>query len=377
VQVPGWDGLYLSMEPESPGYIEKHYTPLARVTDLDSTQTFIERFPVENPATVWLSSGADGTSPATAAEWFSMSDQMNSVDIMMVVPCESGMPDDAQKFWRDWANVTRNESPSYYAFTEYWAQNLVPGLRNWVSDNFLSDTGWNLVQTPYGWRYWPDPLDPSAYNSRLIPTHGAVAGAYMAQIYNGNAHRALAENEFSLKGFVNGPLKIYEDEDGIELDNETEFDTRDQLAAVGINLVRRWLGAVKVRNWIFPSNDSRYEYVHYWTNLRVINGYLKLNFQWPENSPDKAKTDFEIEDGIRRLLNKMWQGNLFPFVVAAKKGDGAGAFRDAIDGVPVGLDDVTEIIIESPGPGQKIVHIEVMPYGLNELVRFITHNVFV
>lgn len=317
---------YLSLEPDHPTdyAITKLQThPLFRGEDMASAANYVERFPAESLS--YLENGSDGTPPATVSDWANLQSRFAQVRLFIVTNTDS-QDADVHSSWRDWA-MTRDDHPQYFGALPFVGENWQ--MLEDYAEPLLRPDGWNQISAFYGYRYWPDPTDASPYKARRISVHSAVLGAWMHNIYHGDAHLSLAEVQYSLIGFVPGGEDLPEDGDAIETSMNGSATIRERLYDVGINMVRRYRGAVRVRNFRSMAQEAVYRDLHIHAISQILKFTSEDDLQDRENVPLKRK---ELKRIIERLglqmLKPMHEGQFPPYVVTAEVGPGNGAFVD-------------------------------------------------
>lgn len=319
---------FLSMEPDHPtDYVVTKFAthPLFRAIDAGAAATLMDLFPAATATTAYLTSGADGTAPSTVSDWTSLQTRFDQVRLFAVINTDSSSRD-VHRAFKDWCE-TRDDFPQYFGAVPFVGSDWQ--LAEDFADPLLVPDGWNQLSLFYGYRFWPDPVDEGPFKARRISVHGAVMGAWLWIIYDGNANRALAENEFGLIGFVPGGEEPAEDAGEIESSPDGSATVRERLYAKGVNLVRQYRGGVRVRNFRSMTDDERHRDLHIHAINQIIKFSAEDDLKSRENVPLKRS---ELERIRRRIglqvLKPMHEGRFFPYVVAADQRPGNGAFID-------------------------------------------------
>ena len=324
--------IWLSMESENTQYYVNNAFanhPYLQLADLASTATPAnKRYPVDVSTVTFLTSGSDGTSPTTSSDWnvYSGFDALPIRFLMNTDTTLSGVNLAGEAYC-----ATRLDTPQ-------WMYNIASGQ----SVSQLLTTGGLYQRSSQvsgiiaaSWRNVSDPAGQGAEPVKLIPTTGAIVGAWIWTALTAfGIHQAPAGDDVNLLGFVDTP--------GATEDAFTE-DERTTILAAGINLVQNLPGVgLSLRSFRTPSTGQGYT----WGTWNLMQNFVKVSavesLHSSESRPNRLQSLQEKGRAISDFGRKLYTGS-YPFGI-----DPAGAFGTFTrsDGKPSQFEDVFTVQVD-------------------------------
>ncbi len=265
-----------------------------KVSDQSSASTLIDTFPDEVSTMTLLASGADGTSPTTAAHWSRDLTKLNSLPVRFIENPET-TDVSIQKAGEIYC-ANRSDTPIWLATL---AENRDKDQLKVIGSGYQrSDDVFQVNMAE--WIGVDDDFNtaPNAPD-RIIPNVGHVAGAWIRSIATLGVHYIPAVESIVLVGInslSNSALG----------ENLSEED-RTELAEYGVNLIQFIDGSgFRIRSFFTPSTD---------TAVLFGNGILMRNFikvsaqdslQSSENTPNSFNRIREDREAIRNFYYSLW-----------------------------------------------------------------------
>ena len=317
---------WCTMEPEVTAYYAPNVHSTNRyikVTDQSSTSTLLESWPTSNGTASYLTAGAAGTSPTTAAHWSADLAAMNNLPIRMLTLCESS-DTTIQKSVETYCKG-RDDTPIAIAVlpdNQTKSQLLTLGSAYQRSDDVkqVNVADWLQITDPFN----SNPTAPY----RVIPNVGAVMGAWVQSIGINGIHYIPCVDSITLVG-IQGL-------DNSNLGNIGDQDRTD-IASYGVNIIQYIPGqGYKIRNFFTPSITTAYLFA----NGQLMQNYIKISAQNSlldsENYPNSFNRIQENASAIRSFLYRLWNvgstGNV-------PRGETFGVAIDPVTGQPTNAED--------------------------------------
>lgn len=324
--------IWLSMESENTQYYVNNAFanhPYLQLADQASAATpYDKRYPANVSTVTFLTGGSDGTSPSSTSDWdvYSGFDALPVRFLFNTDTTLSGV------------NLAGEAYSSGRLDTPQWIYNIPSGqsLSQLLTIGGLYQRSSQVSGViASSWRNVSDPIGQGSDPVKLIPTNGALVGAWIwTALTSLGIHQAPAGDDVSLLGFVDTP-------DATE-DDFTE-DQRTTILAAGINLIQNLPGVgLSLRSFRTPSTGQGYT----WATWNLMQNFVKVSatesLHSSESRPNRLQSLQEKGRAISDFGRKLFTGS-FPFGI-----DPAGAFGTFTrsDGKPSQFEDVFTVQVD-------------------------------
>lgn len=290
--------IFCTMEPEVTDFyvVNVHSTnKFQKATDLASASADNLSFPADVSTTTFLASGADGTTPTSAAHW--SRDITKFADDPIRFLCNAEDTDIAENKAGETAMKARDDQPKWIynlPSDRTKAQLIALGNQYQRSDDVLGVIAANHVEVT-------DPFATSTIApDRVIPSVGHTMGAWCRVIGLFGIHFVPAIDQIPIFGI--NAIK------GDQLLNDTD---RTDVAEAGVNVLQFVQGVgFKIANFFTPSTTTEFQF----GNGILMREFIKVSavdsLASSENTPNSIKRIREDVTAIRKFLRRLWdQGN--------------------------------------------------------------------
>jgi hypothetical protein len=316
--------IWLSMEPENTEfYIENAFAnhPWLDITDLASTNSGFNKYPVDVTTITYLTSGSDGTSPSSASDW-NLYSAFDNKDIRFLFNSDSSLKEVNEAGENYCTNRLDTPIWMYHIPKNQTKNQLITIGQGYQRSNQVQ----GLIASSY--RSVINPIGVGANPTIEIPVVGGVTGNIVYSFYAFGFHRAAAGDDMPLLGFTSSGTT--------NEDNFTE-DERTELCQAGINITQNIPGrGLLLRSFYTPSTNLGALFANY----LVMQNFIKISsvesLYKVENRPNRLSSLKIYADSIKDFGKKLYDGS-FPFGI-----DSDGAFGEFTkqDGTLSGFEDV-------------------------------------
>ena len=250
-------------------------------------------FPTDVTDVTYLTSGADGTAPTTAAHWSRDLTQLDSIPFRFICNPETSTAT-IQQAIETYCHA-REDKPKVFTVLpqdQTKAQLITLGNNHQRADDVLEV----LVAD---WIKITDPFSNSVLApKRVIPNCGFVMGTFIRTIETKGIHFIPQKDTplFSVEGLDNDNILTISDDDRTDLANKA-----------GINVIQFINGyGYVIRNFRTPSTSLEYRYF----NAIVMREYIKISgvdsLQGSENQPNTFERIKEDRDAELQFMYSLW-----------------------------------------------------------------------
>lgn len=292
---PNLGKIWCTMEPEVVDYyvqnVHKENRYLIAEDQAVTESNIQEAFPADVSTITYLATGADGTSPSTAAHWARDIAKLANDPIRMVANCETTNEtiqralETAMKARRDNPKVITN-----VASDRSKSQLIDIGHRYQRSDDVLSIlTGhWLQITDPFT----TSPIAPP----REIPNVGHVMGIWVRSIGQKGIHFVPALKDNPILGIV-----------GIVGDQFLDDADRTDIAQAGVNCIQFIQGSGFVlRNFFTASTSVEFQFA----NGIMMREFIKVSavdsLQSSENTPNSFNRIKNDKSAVEAFMYRLW-----------------------------------------------------------------------
>jgi hypothetical protein len=251
-------------------------------------------FPADVASVTYLASGADGTTPTTAAHWSLDLTDLNGLPVRMICNPET-TTDAIQKAGETYCQGRTDDNPKWIICipkNQTKAQLITIGNGWQRSDGVLGTMAADWIQI----------TDPFATSSlapkREIPNAGHVMGCILRTIGLKGIHYIPQKDTplFGVEGLANSNISTISDTD------------RTDLANAGVNVIQFVSGyGYIIRNLRTPSTAREFK----WLNSMVMRDYIKVSvinsLQPSENEPNSFDNIKDGKDAINNFGYDLWK----------------------------------------------------------------------
>jgi phage tail sheath protein FI len=287
-----------------------------------------EDFPADVATVTYLTSGADGTAPTTAAHWSRNLTKLDTIPFRFICNPESSV-EAIQKAMETYCHA-REDKPKVIPvlpIDQTKAQLITIG-NNWQRSDDV------LCALCADWIKITDPFTSSTLApKRSIPNCGHVMGTVIRTIETKGIHY-IPQKDTPLLGV-----------EGLDNDNIEDISDNDRtdLANAGINVIQYVKGrGYVIRNFRTPSTSLEFKYF----NAIVMREYIKISgvdsLQDSENQPNSFDRIKEDKDAMSQFLYSLW---LRGSTGAVRTGETFGQSQNA-DGSLTKYTDHVEVIAD-------------------------------
>lgn len=264
-----------------------------KVSDLASASTLLESFPDSNSSPVFLTGGANGTSPSVASHWDLDVAAFANDPIRMIANPETSdktiMKDLELKMG------AREDTPILIATIPIdQTKNQLETLGNEYqrSDSVFQVNVHEWVEIDDSFNSAPNAPD------RQIPNVGPVMGAWIRSIATQGIHYIPSTDQITLRG-INGIVNT-------NLGNVGDQDRTD-IAESGVNIIQFIEGSgFRIRNFYTPSTGNAERFA----NAILMRNFIKISaadsLKPSENTPNSFNRIKEDREAIRGFLLTLW-----------------------------------------------------------------------
>ncbi len=263
-----------------------------KLSDLASSSTLGDRSFASDSNPVYLTSGADGTAPTTAAHWDASLQLLNNDPIRFLINPEvtaQAINEAAETYC-----AGRTDTPIFIASVP---ENQTKAQLIVIGNNYQRSNEVDMI-IPAHWLKVTDPFATSAIApARHVPNVGHAMGAWVYTIGTHGIHYVPAVKTVPIRGIV-----------GIVGDQFLDDADRTDLAEAGINCVQNLTGVGMVfRNWFTPSTNLAYQF----GNGLLMRNYIKVSavdsLQTSENLPNSLNRIREDRMALLQLYYRLWE----------------------------------------------------------------------
>ncbi len=294
--------------------------------------------PVDISTVTYLTSGADGTAPTTAAHWTISQALFTGEDARFLANAESTL-ETVNKAGETYCK-DRDDQPKWiYNLPENQTKAQLKQLGQLYqrSDDVLGVIVAN-------WLKIPDPFSTSTVApDRTIPNVGHVMGDWIRTIETLGIHVVPAVTSVPLRGII-----------GIRGDTFKSDVDRTELAEAGINVIQDITGiGIIIKNFFTPSTTTEFQFA----NIILMREFIKVSIvdslQSSENTPNSLNRIKEDKMAVLFFMRRLWdRGNTGNVPV----GETFGQSEDT-DGVPTDFDDHIEVIADLTNNPQSRINL--------------------
>lgn len=264
-----------------------------KASDAASVSTLGDRLFTSDSDPVYLASGADGTTPTTAAHWADSLALLDNLPIRVFCNPETTVQ-------------TVNEAAEVYAkarvddtpiFIPAVAENQTKAQLITIGQNYQRSDEVHMVIAA-NWLKVEDPFASSSIAPpRVVPNVGHVMGNWIKGIGQNGVHYIPAIKSNPLRGVV-----------GIVGDQFLTDRDRTDIAEAGVNIIQDLDGiGVVVRNFFTPSTDVAYQFA----NGPLMRNFIKVSIvdslQTSENLPNSLNRIKEDRTAALQFLYRLWE----------------------------------------------------------------------
>jgi hypothetical protein len=293
--------------------------------------TAAELFPADVATVAYLESGADGTAPASAADWNAIYALLDNLPVRQIANVETSVTEYQQALETYSANRATNDNPIVAYVGEFDLSTKSEAMA--AGQGFQRSDEVDAVY-PHNWIGVPDPFAASPSSpKRAVPNAGHIMGWWIAGIATFGIHAIPARKNFPLRGVS----EVY----GYTADADTD---RTDLAEAGVNVIQNVPGkGILVRNLFTPSTDKAFRFA----NALMMRNFIKISgvdsLQDSENTPNDISGVREDRMAMLQFMNRLWSrgstGNV-------KEGETFGRY-ELDDGTLSTKADAFEVIADS------------------------------
>lgn len=287
--------IWCTMEPEVVDYYVNNVHASNQwliAADLAVTETNIqEAFPANVSTTTYLASGADGTSPTTAAHWSADITALANNPIRFLANPET--TDETIQKAMETAMQARQDNPKVLvniASNRTKAQLLDIGHRFQRSDAtlFVITANWLYIVDPFS----TSPIAPP----RAIPNVGHIMGAWVRVIGQNGVHFVPALKSNPLLGIT-----------GIVGEQLLDDQDRTDVANAGVNMIQFIQGFGNIiRNFFTASTNEAFQFA----NGLLMREFIKVSavdsLQTSENTPNSLGRIKQDRSAVLNFLYRLW-----------------------------------------------------------------------
>lgn len=286
---------WCTMEPEVTDYYVQNIFANSKwinVTDLASSSALNLSFPVDVSTVTYLTTGADGTSPTTAAHWSLDLTAFDNLPVRMIANCES-TDSTIQKAIETYCRARWDLPKVIYNIPENQtkAQLITIGNSYQRSDDVLGVIVAN----------WLKITDPFATSSiapyRSVPNVGAIMGLWIRSIGTKGIHYIPSQMDLPIFGA--------QDLSGDQILSDID---RTEVCQAGVNVIQNLTGyGMVVRSFYTPSTTKEFMFA----NGIMMREYHKVSFVdslFPtQNEPNTMPRIKESKMAMLQFFYNMWQ----------------------------------------------------------------------
>ena len=294
--------------------------------------------PVDVTTVTYLTTGADGTSPTTAAIWANTLTLFDDEDVRFICNAESTL-ETVNKAGETYCKG-RTDNPKWiYNIpedqTEAQLKQIGQGYQR--SDDVLGVIVAN-------WFTIADPFSSSTIApDRSIPNVGHVIGAWIRTIETLGVHFIPALVSVPIRGVT-----------GIVGDQFLNDVDRTDIAKTGVNVIQEIVGVgIQIKNFFTPSVTTEFQFA----NGILMREFIKVStvdsLQSSENTPNSLNRIKEDRMAALFFMRRLWdRGN----TGNAPVGETFGQSED-INGEPTDFDDHVEVIADLTNNPQDRINV--------------------
>lgn len=292
--------IWCTMEPEVSDYYVQNVHATnhwIQVTDLSDAGISQWTFPADVSTVTYLTSGANGTSPSTAAHWSQDLLAFNNKPIRFIANPET-TTEAVQKAIETYCRGRWDLPKVIYNVLEDQtkAQYITIGNNYQRSDDVLGviNCDWFKVTDPFS--------SSNIAPDRSIPNVGHTMGAWVRSIATHGIHYIPSTKDIPIFG-INGITRNTADPD-----YDWDDDDRTDLAEAGINITDFIQGSgFIIRNFFTPSTTLEFQFA----NGILMREYIKISavdsLQTSENTPNSLNRIKEDKMAILNFLLRLWR----------------------------------------------------------------------
>lgn len=258
-----------------------------------TTSPIDKRMPAAQSTTTYLTAGAVGTDPTTAAHWSADLQLFNNLPVRIITNCETTV-DAVHKAGETYCVGRVDDHPKWLPVlpeSQTKAQLQTIG-QNWQRGNEVD------AMIAAQWLLVTDPFNSNANAPfRHVPNVGHIAGLIMRSIGTNGIHYIPATKDMPIYGIqgISG-LQFIDDQD------------RTDLANAGINVIQQVVGyGFLLRNAFTPSTDGVYQFF----NAIMMRDFIKVSaidsLQLSENMPNSIDRINEDSFAVKMFCRNLWE----------------------------------------------------------------------
>lgn len=248
-------------------------------------------FPVDVSSVTYLTSGADGTSPTTAAHWSRTLTRLDDLPVRFITNAETSLQ--AVQNAGETYCQGRNDNPKWiYMLAENRTkdQMIQDGQNYQRSDDVLGV----IVNN---WLKIDDPFSNSALAPyRHIPNVGHVMGIWIRVISEIGVHYVPALRNTPLLGIQ-----------GLVGEQVLDDNNRTDVAEAGVNVIQEVAGSgFIIRNFFTPSTTTEFRFANGILMREFIKVSLVDSFALSENEPNTLDKIRELKMAALQFMYRLW-----------------------------------------------------------------------
>ncbi len=283
--------------------------------------------PADISTVTYLTSGADGTAPTTAAHWTISQALFTGEDVRFLANAESTI-ETVNKAGETYCQGRTDKPKWIYNIPENQTEAQLKQLGQLYqrSDDVLGVIVAN-------WLKLPDPFSTSTVApDRTIPNVGHVMGAWIRTIETLGIHFVPAVTSVPLRGIT-----------GIRGDTFKSAVDRTELAEAGINVIQNITGiGIVIKNFFTPSTTTEFQFANGILMREFIKASTVDSLQTSENTPNSLNRIKEDRMAVLFFMRRLWdRGNTGNVPL----GETFAQSEDA-EGTPTDFDDHVEVIAD-------------------------------
>lgn len=258
-----------------------------------SASTLGERLPDANTTIVYLASGANGTTVATASDARVFYEKLNDADVRFLCNPES-TNELFQKELELYSKArTKGDNPMVIVVI---AEDRTESQLITIGNAYQRSDEVDMI-IPANWLKVSDPFTSTANAPlRSVPNCGHVMGAWIRTIATFGIHYVPCTNEILLLGAT-----------GVVGDQFLDNRERTDIAEAGINIIQEKTGVgIKLANCRTPSTDTAYAF----GNGILMRNFIKVSsvdsLQGSENTPNSLNRLQSDKMAILTFLYNLW-----------------------------------------------------------------------
>lgn len=256
--------------------------------------TAAELFPADVATVAYLASGADGSAPASVADWNAIYALLDNLPVRQIANVETSNADYQKALETYAANRTTNDNPIVAYVGEFDLSTKAEAVA--AGQAFQRSDEVDAVFV-HNWIGVPDPFAVSPSSpKRAVPNAGHIMGWWIAGIATYGIHAIPARKSFPLRG----ASEVY----GYTSDADTD---RTDLAEAGVNVIQNIAGrGLIVRNLFTSSTDKAFRFA----NALMMRNFIKISgvdsLQDSENTPNDISGVREDRMAMLQFMNRLW-----------------------------------------------------------------------